>query len=242
MLIDRYQDAIDQLYKKIKATQQDAIIKAGELIAETVNNGGCIHIFDTGHIINSELIYRGGGLLFYKEFKYALTVTNPVRTRDRSGLDTSTEGLAKYAIRASGAMPGDVMIMGSVSGKTTNVIDLAIAAKEFGMKVIAVTSMEYSSKVASDHTSGKRLFECADIVLDNCAPAAEAMLEVEGLPARFAAASGLSAAFIMWSASAVAIEKLLSMGVVPSVLKSHNFEGGPEFNEELKEIYSKSGI
>lgn len=242
MLLDKYQQTIDELYVKIKSTQRDAIIAAGNMIADTVKNGGCVHIFDTGHIINSELIYRGGGLLFYKEFKYALTVTNPVRTRDRSKLDTSMEGLAKYALRASGAMPGDVIIMGSVSGKTANVIDLALAAKEFGLKVIALTSMEYSSKVPSDHTSGKRLFECADIVLDNCAPAAEAMMEVPGLPARFAAASGLSAAFIMWSVSAVAVETLLAAGITPSVLKSHNFEGGPEFNEELKKIYSETGF
>lgn len=79
------------------------------------------------------------------------------------------EGLAAYALRASGALPGDVMIIGSVSGKTMNVIDLAIEAKKFGLKIIALTSMAYSAQVKSEHSSGKRLFECADIVLDNCA-------------------------------------------------------------------------
>lgn len=242
MLIDTYYKIVDELFQKVKSTQKENTISAGKMIAESVKNGGCVHIFDTGHIINSELIERGGGLMLYKPFKYNLVVENPVRKRDRSGVSTSMEGLAGYAIKASGALPGDVIIIGSVSGKTPNVIDLALAAKTFGMKVIALTSLDYSTKVTSEHSSGKRLFECADIVLDNCAPAAEAMIPVDGLEARFGAASGLAGAFILWSVTAVVIETLLSEGITPSVFKSHNFEGGPEFNLRLREIYDKSGF
>ncbi len=241
MLIDQYYETIDELFTKVKNSQKENEIKAGKMIADSVKNGGCIHIYDTGHIINSELVERGGGLMLYKPFKYNLSVDNPVRARDRSCVDKSMEGLARYALRASGALPGDVLIIGSVSGKTANVVDLALCAKEFGMNVIALTSLEYSSKVKSDHSSGKRLFECSDIVLDNCAPAAEAMIEVEGLEARFGAASGLAAAFIMWSVTAVVIETLLAEGITPSVFKSHNFEGGPEFNLKLREIYKETG-
>jgi len=242
MLIDKYFDTVDGLFARLKETQRENCVAAGKLMAESVKNGGAVHIFDTGHIINSELIYRGGGLLLFKQFKYGLSVENPVRSRDRSGVDRSMDGLASYALKASGALPGDVMVMGSVSGKTANVIDLALAAKDFGMKIVAVTSLSYSRDVKSDHGSGKRLFECADVVLDNCAPAAEAMMEVEGLEARFAAASGLAAAFLMWSVTAVLIEELLAAGITPSVLKSANYEGGPEFNKKLAEIYAEKGI
>ena len=241
MLLDIYYETIDKLYASIRETQRGNVLQAGKLIAESVQNGACVHIFDTGHIINSELVERGGGLMLYKPFKYSLNVEDPVRPRDRSHINTSMEGLAAYALRASGALPGDVMIIGSVSGKTMNVIDLAIEAKKFGLKIIALTSMAYSAQVKSEHSSGKRLFECADIVLDNCAPAAEAMIDVEGLPAKFGAASGLAAAFIMWSVSSVVIEELLNAGITPSVFKSHNFEGGPEFNLNLREIYKKTG-
>lgn len=77
-----------------------------------------------------------------------------------------------------------MIIIGSVSGKSQNVIDLAIEAKKFGLTVVALTSVEYSKSVESLHKSGKRLFECADFVIDNCAPAAEAMLEIEGVDVR----------------------------------------------------------
>ena len=98
----------------MKTTQRENIIAAGKLIADAVDQGACVHICDSGHIIDSELIYRGGGLILYKKFKYNLVVDNPVRKRDRSDLDTSMEGLAAYALKASGARPGDVMILGSV--------------------------------------------------------------------------------------------------------------------------------
>ncbi len=241
LLMDAYQAEVAALFEKLKATQHENCLKAGKMIADTLEKGGAVHIYDTGHIINSELIYRGGGMLAYKQLKYNLAVENPVRDRDRSGIDTSMEGLGKYVLRASKALPGDLLIIGSVSGKTPNTIDLAMAAHEFGMQVIALTSVEYSSSVASQHSSGKRLFECADLVLDNCAPKAEAMMDVEGLDARFGAASGYAATFLMWSSTAAAIDELLKRGITPSILKSANYEDGPQFNKELEEVYKNHG-
>ena len=132
MLLDRYWDTINDLYSRVKTTQRENIIAAGKLIADAVDQGACVHICDSGHIIDSELIYRGGGLILYKKFKYNLVVDNPVRKRDRSDLDTSMEGLAAYALKASGARPGDVMILGSVSGRTFSIVDLAYEARKTG--------------------------------------------------------------------------------------------------------------
>lgn len=242
-LMERYWKEIDSLYEKVKSTQKENIIKAGQLIADAVDKGACVHIHDSGHIIDSELIYRGGGLILYKKFKYNLVVENPVRKRDRSDMDTSMEGLAAYALKASGARPGDVFILGSVSGRTFRVVDLAYEAKKLGMKIIVVTSMSYATSVDSPHSSGKKLYELADIVIDNCAPAAEAMMEVEGLDARLCAASGLSAAFILWSVTTVVVEELLKRGKKPGVLKSANFPGGTEYNKTYVEPrYEREGL
>ena len=241
MLLDKYNATIDELLAKVRTTQRENIIKAGEMIAEAAGRGACVHIHDTGHIIDSELIFRGGGLIMYKKLKYSLTVDNPVRKRDRADIDTSMAGLAAYALKASGARPGDVIILGSVSGRNLPVVDLALEAKKFGMTLIAITSMTYSPQVPSDHPCGKRLFELADLVIDNCAPAAEAMMEIEGLPARFAAASGIAAATIMWSVSAVVVETMMQKGLLPGVLKSANFPGGNEFNQEVIRHYEEFG-
>jgi len=241
MLLDRYNETVDALLHRVRVTQRDAMVRAGKMIAEAVAKGACVHVHDTGHIIDSELIFRGGGLILYKAFKYALSVTDPVRARDRTDLDTGMAGLAAYAIKASGARPGDVMILGSVSGRNVPVVDLALESKRFGMKNIVITSMQYSPQVESEHPSGKRLFETADIVIDNCAPAAEAMMDVDGVPARFAAASGISAATIMWSVSAVVVEELLAKGITPGVLRSANYPGGNEYNKQIIEGYDQFG-
>ena len=243
MLMDRYWQEIAGLYDKVKSTQRENIIRAGSLIAEAVDRGACVHIHDSGHIIDSELINRGGGLALYKKFKYNLAVDNPVRKRDRSDMDTSMEGLAAYALKASGARPGDVFILGSVSGRTFSVVDLAYEAKKLGMKLIAVTSMSYTTKVDSPHSSGLKLYEMADVVIDNCAPAAEALMEVEGLEPRLCAASGLSAAFILWSVTTVVVEELMKRGKIPGVLKSANFPGGNEYNKSyVGPRYEKEGL
>ena len=95
----------------------------------------------------------------------------------------------------------------------------------------------------SPHSCGKKLNDLADIVIDNCAPAAEAMMEVEGLDARLCAASGLSAAFILWSVTTVVVEELLKRGKKPGVLKSANFPGGTEYNKTYVEPrYEREGL
>ena len=241
-LIDRYQERILQQVKTVTTTQHDVCVAVGKAMADCVAKGGAVHVFDTGHIVNSELIYRGGGVLFLKAFKYDLAVDDSVRPRDRSAVDQDMTGLAAYALKKSSALPGDMIIIGSVSGKSQNVIDLAIEAKQFGLTVVALTSVEYCKSVESLHKSGKRLFECADFVIDNCAPAAEAMLEIEGVDVRFAAASGISAAVALWSVCAQAVESLMKEhGITPSILKSENFADGPEYNRRMKERYAETG-
>ena len=130
---------------------------------------------------------------------------------------------------------GDVLVVSSVSGRTKSVVDLTVAAVEKGVKVIAFTSMEYATQVDPVHESGKKLYELATMYLDNCAPAAEAMLEVEGIEARFAAASGIASDYIMWNITSVVVEKMLEKGLTPGILKSANFPGGNDYNKQIIE-------
>lgn len=243
-LIDRYQEAVADLFEKIRNTQRGNILKAGEMIAESVSNGGCIFLSSICHYMEKDLIYRGGGPIFYKHFSYDLKVESSSRTRDRSDLGYGDTGAAAalYAIKYSELRPGDVLFVSSVSGRTKKVVDLAYEAENLGIKVIAFTSMEYAAAVEPVHPSGKKLYEIASLTIDNCAPAAEAMLEVPGIEARFAAASGIASDYIMWSITSVAVEKLLEKGITPGILKSANFPGGNDYNKTVIEPnYEKYG-
>ena len=81
----------------------------------------------------------------------------------------------------------------------------------------------------------KKLYEIATLTLDNCAPAAEAMLDVEGIEAKFGAASGIASDYIMWSVTSVAVESLLKRGITPGILKSANYPGGNDYNKTVIE-------
>ncbi|MBQ7298799.1 MAG: sugar isomerase domain-containing protein [Clostridia bacterium] len=208
-LMHRYQKAVDDLFAKVRDTQTETIIKAGTMIAEAVANGGKVYLNDICHSIEMDLIYRGGGPIFYKKFKK----------------DEHMESLKE----------GDILVVSSVSGRTAHVVDLAWEAMEKGVKVIAFTSMEYARQVDPVHPSGKKLYEFVTLAVDNCAPAAEAMLEVDGIEARFAAASGIASDYIMWNITSVVVEKMLEMGLTPGILKSANFPGGNDYNKQTIE-------
>ena len=207
MLIDRYHQAVDALLQTVRETQRENIIKAGELVANAVENGHKIYLGHIVHGIEMDLIYRGGGPIFYKEYK-----------QDETELKA-----------------GDVLFVSSVSGRTKSVVDLAWDCMQKGITVIALTSMVYASKVDPVHESGKKLHEFVTLALDNCAPAAEAMLEVEGLEAHFAASSGIASDYIMWSLTSVCVEKMLRDGFTPGILKSANFPGGNDYNKQIIE-------
>ena len=242
MLIDRYWQHVDDLFHQVKTKEKEDIIKAGKLIAEAVDAGACVHIHDTGHIVDAELIGRGGGLILFKEFKYQLNVNNPVRKRDRSDLDTNMEGLAAYALKASGARPGDVLIVGTVSGRTFSAVDLSFEAKKMGLKIVLITSESYATAVEAVHSSGIKLYDIADVVIDNCAPPTEGMMDVEGMEAKLCAASGLTSAFIMWSITTVLVEELMKRGKTPGVYKSYNAPGGDEYNSShVRPQYDEKG-
>ena len=236
MILDDYQKRVDELFTQVKTTQRENIIAAGKMIADTIDAGGNIYLSDICHSIEWDVINRGGGPVFYRPFHYKLVVDTKAdeeRPRDRSDMDLDMEGLGEYILKASPIRPGDVLFVGSVSGRTKSVVDLAWEAKKMGVKVIAMSSMTYAKSVEPVHSSGKKLYEFVDLTLDNCAPAAEAMLEVDGIEANFAAASGIASSFILWSVTAVVLEEMQKRGKTPLLLKSANYPGGPEYNNTV---------
>ena len=62
--MDDYHKRINQQVKLVEESQRENCLAAGKLIAESVQEGGAAHVFDTGHIIDSELIFRGVGYCF----------------------------------------------------------------------------------------------------------------------------------------------------------------------------------
>jgi uncharacterized phosphosugar-binding protein len=243
MLKERYYDAIDQLFLKIRDTQQHAIEEAANKAADQIAAGHNVYLFDTGHIIDSEIYNRAGGLVLMRRFTFDFQVSDNARVdlvKDAAH-NAAMSGYTNYILQLSPIQAGDILFIGSVSGKTVNVIDLAIEAKKRGIHVIALTSLEYSSRLQSMHSSQLRLFEAADQVIDNCAPYGDAMMDCEGLDSPFLPASGIAAAYVMWALNAQIVENLLKRGIQPGILRNVNVEENRIYNNELQKRYIKKG-
>ena len=228
-LIDRYFDALRDLINAI-AADTESIEQAAELCTHALTHGGAIHVFDSGHLVSHELIRRAGGLAAFSRLQFGLTVDNAVRSRAAQSPAPDTTlgfGYIQHIFDSDQLRPGDVLFVGSVSGKSANVVELALQARAHGLTVIAITAMAYSPGLASQHPSGKLLYEAADLVLDNHAPFGDGMLTVDGLDYPVIPASGFGAVTLLWGVVADTVETMLAQGLKPSVYPSVNRPNGP---------------
>ncbi|MFZ5817038.1 MAG: sugar isomerase domain-containing protein [Bacillota bacterium] len=227
---------------KLEATQMEPIRKAGELLADSILRDGVIQVFGTGHsrAFAMEMASRAGGLVPVNAMDMEalfLTGAIPLSLRHSPALErdpeTAHKVLAHYNIH-----PADAFVLVSNSGRNGSTVEMALEVKRRGHPLIVVTSMEHSSQVTSRHPSGKRLFEVADVVIDNCGPYGDALLPLEGKPYKVCAVSSITGAFIAQGLTAEIIGRMLQAGVEPPVLISANVDGGDAHNEALRRKYA----
>ena len=228
-----YFDAVLELLKTLSVTQRDAIEEAGRLCAEAVKSGGLIHIFGTGHshILAEEMYARAGGL----------TPVNAILASDlmlhEGGLRSSDlerlSGMAAAILEHEPVRAGDVMIVASNSGRNAAPVEMAELARERGLKVVAITSLQHAKASTSRAPDGKRLFEVADVVIDNGGLPGDAILPMPGGPpgARMAATSTVIGAAIVQAITAETVARLAAEGIEPPVLISANVDGSRDYNQ-----------
>ncbi len=245
----RWFDAAGEVLTRIRTTQAEAIVAAGKLVADAAAAGGTLHIYDTGHCTR-EPHHRAGGLLLLRDLQLNLNVVSspaPKRAAEMNARLRETRGrvdeqMIDLALQRSALMPGDVLIVNSVSGKAPQPVQVALSAKSRGVHVVAITNVSYSSSVASQHSSGKKLFEVAEVVIDNCGVIGDAVLDVEGLDTKAIPTSGLTFCYIIWAIEAEVIAQLLARGLKPHVYRSVNLPDGEEYNARAEAEYRETGV
>ena len=238
MYAEAYLKAAEQALQRLRETQLSVIQQAAGLLADTIERGGAIFAFGATHsfAIGAELVYRTGGLMLINPI-YPHGMDLSVRPMTMTSQLERLPNLGRVLFENSQARPGDALIIASTSGRNAVAIDMAIAAREHGVKTIAVTSLEYSRAVASRHPSGKRLMDVCDVVLDNCAPAGDAAVEIEGLREKTGPLSTVSGCAVVNALVAETIGILLARGLQPPVFLSANLDGGDEHNARLLAQY-----
>lgn len=232
-----YLHEIRQLLDQVEETQIASIVRAGEIVAQALASGRTLWVFGSGHshMMGEELFSRAGGLAGVQAVLEPSVMVH-VDVWRSSELERQ-EGLAASMLQKYPLKPGDVLIVASNSGRNPLPIEAAMIAKERGLHVIALTSLTHSRSVASRHSSGKRLLDVADLVLDNGCPAGDAVLEVPGSKAKACGTSTVVGAAILNSVMAAAIGHLLELGVTPPLLSSANLDGTDARNRELTKAH-----
>ncbi|MCA1900171.1 MAG: SIS domain-containing protein [Chloroflexi bacterium] len=239
----KYLDQAQAILTRIRATQMDAIERAAELCAQTIAGDGLVHLFGTGHsrIFVEEMFPRHGSFPgFHPIVELSLTYHNLVvgsNGQRQAMFLEHVEGFGNVIMRNFVFAQPDSFILFSNSGVNEVVIDVALEAKRQNLPVIAVVSVEHCASSRALHSSGKKLIDIADIVIDNCTPGGDALIRVEGLEDPVGPGSTIGGAAVTNALKCRIAEKLAALGKPPIVLTSSFFIGSEASKKRFDECY-----
>ncbi|MBQ9424822.1 MAG: sugar isomerase domain-containing protein [Erysipelotrichaceae bacterium] len=174
---------LDQLYD----SQKENIEAAAQAFKECIEKDGVVHVFGSGHSVGLgiDIKNRVGALVPIHIMEMSDFVTrgniSVEEFMDRKNIFERKPGVAKQLYDLYDIRPQDIFIVISNSGINGIVIDIADLAKKNGHKVIIITSMKHTLAEEPRHPSGKKLYEFGDIVIDNCGPHGDALIQTDGV-------------------------------------------------------------
>ncbi len=226
--VRHYLDGLSDLINALATESAVSIQNASQAVASAVERGGTFILFGSGHsgLIAKDAAYRAGGLA-------------PVLAIDdiADGDIERVEGVAKYIISRYELHPASVMAIISNSGINPVPIEMAMVAKAGGLTVIAITSVTHSQSFASRHSSGKKLYELADIVIDTHVVPGDASIELPAFSYKVGAMSTVAGSAIVQAITVGASALLADKGIDPPVWVSANVPDGDQHNNDLLQRY-----
>ena len=231
-----YMKAVRDKLDTIMKTQGLVIEQAVTAVVEAITAGGLIYLFGTGHshMLAEEGHYRAGGLapvcpilnsaLMLHESAVASTVMERI------------SGLSPAILKRYQPTEQDVLIMFSNSGVNTVPVEMAIAARERGLKIIAVISKAYAEQTKAG-PGGHKVADIANIIIDNQGPPGDALIEIGNTGLKTGPLSTIAGAFILNAILTEAAYRLAEQGESPPIYISANIPGATEHNAALVKKY-----
>jgi uncharacterized phosphosugar-binding protein len=204
--------------------QQAAIQQAADWFAETILAGRMVHLFGSGHsrILVEEMWPRYGSFPGFNPIvELSLSFHNLVvgaNGQRQAMFLENVPGLAERILRNFALSTQDSALVISSSGCNIVPIEMAAGFRQRGLRVVAIISKRHAEASRSQHPSGKKLQDFADLVLDTGAPPGDAMVRVAGLDTPVAPGSTVGGCLLVNSIKAELAERLTKAGQPPRVL------------------------
>ena len=129
------------------------------------------------------------------------------------------EGYGTEIMKGYNFDPRDTMWVFSHSGINNVNIDVALEAKKKGMKVVAYGSAAAAKGKQTRHSSGKTIFDIADVVVDSCAPIEDATVPIKDHPDKqIGIAPQLKTVYTIRQVFGIGAEYYASLGTFKSIL------------------------
>lgn len=231
------------LLNEIHDEELPNIDRAAKICADAIENKGLVFLFGNGHsrMMCEEMTPRQGCFQgFFALVEHALS--NHHAIEGANGLRAPLylekyEGYAEEILKGFHFGPHDAFIIISTSGIRPVIVEMAAGAKKRGMPVIAMLSRRHCENTPPAHSSGKKLIDFADVIIDNKCPSGDCVVEIEGLEWRTGPTSTVTGAMIINMLRCAVAEKLVERKFPVELLPSHQFVGNTSADEQLERFY-----
>lgn len=237
MLSESWLSGTRRILDDIEGSQLPAIRTAAELMADSIAAERWVHTFGCGHatIPVEEMYPRIGGFVgFHPMIELPLTffthITGEMGIHQFLFLERA-EGYGDAIMKSYTFDKRDTVWIFSHTGINNVNIDVALRAKELGMRVVATGSAGESA--ASRHASGRTLFEIADVVIDTRVPAGDSSVTLKNHFDKVGPVSTMAFVTVVWMTIITVAEILSGRGVKLYIHPSHNIPGDTTAPERL---------
>lgn len=241
----RFMQEAQAMLARILENEMPAIEQASEICANSIAGDGLVHMFGTGHsrILIEEMYPRHGSYPgFHSMVELSLTFHNQVvgsNGQRQAMFIEHIEGLAEQILRNFVISAPDSFMVFSNSGVNEVVVDMALQVKKRDLPLIVIVSKAHCEASKPKHSSGKKLIDLADVVIDNGTPAGDALVDIEGMDVPVGPGSTVGGATVINAIKSLTAEKLVARGVQPKVLTSSVLVGSEASKQGFEDSYDE---
>jgi len=239
-----YSTRLMEILEGYTATQSENLNKAAQKCADAIENKGLIHLYGSGHSVipTMDAYPRYGSFVGLNPLTDPRVmwhnVLGPGGVRELLWLERTENYVDKYLSHEPLA-EGDVLICFSHGGTNVAAIEAAMYARDRGLYTIAVTAEESKTRPAK-HSSGQRLSDVCDIMINTGCPVEDALVPIEGWDRPLGGSSTVMASITSHEIITRTGAELNRRGIVMPTFVSPTVPGASlESNDEVFEEHAR---